>query len=277
MIERIAAALQFDNLDLHSLVDIVLLALITYQLLRLIRGTRSVNVMIALGVLVVLHLLTGPGVMGLNAMHTVLSVVLTYVPLAAIVLFQNQIRRFLSNLGRNPLSAFFPRRADDDLIEEVSLAAAALASKRLGALIVIERDQGLRSFWETGIFLDAALSYDLLMNIFTLRSPLHDGAAIIAEGRIKAASCYLPLTINPSLSRTYGTRHRAAFGISEESDALCVVISEERGVISLVDRGEVLENLDARGLQRALRRSLAGGWNATQRDVALTAAGSADA
>jgi uncharacterized protein (TIGR00159 family) len=281
MLDRIHAALQLHNFDLHSLVDIVILALILYQLLRLIRGTRSVNMMIALGVIVVLHLATSPGALGLNVLHTVLGALLAYVPLAAIVLFQNQIRRFLSEVGRNPLAAFLPRRVEDGIVEEVSLAAASIASKRLGALIVIERSMGLRSFYETGIALDARVSYDLLMNIFTFRSPLHDGAAIIAEGRIKAACCYLPLTMNPSLSRMYGTRHRAAFGITEESDALCVVVSEERGVISLVDRGEVLEHLDAHGLGQALRRALAGGWNEPRsrpsRERMVTAGSTTDA
>jgi len=211
--------------------------------------------------LIVLHLLSSPSVFALNAFHTVLGVLLTYIPLAAIILFQNQIRRFLSTLGRNPLGAFFNRRSDDKLAEEVSLAAASLSSKRLGALIVIERDMGLRTFFETGISIDAEISYDLLMNIFTFRSPLHDGAVIIAEGRIKAACCYLPLTMNPSLSRTYGTRHRAAFGITEESDALVVVVSEERGVVSLVDRGEIVEHLDAKGLQEAIRLAMASGWS----------------
>jgi diadenylate cyclase len=185
-------------------------------------------------------------------------VVLTYVPIAVIVLFQNQIRRFLANLGRNPLVGFRQRPAEANMIEEVALAAASLASKRLGALIVIERDMGLRSFYETGIRLDAEISYDLLMNIFVIRSPLHDGAAIIAEGRIKAASCYLPLTTNPTLSRTYGTRHRAAFGITEESDALAVVVSEERGVISLVEGGTIVEHLDAKSLIQALTAALGG-------------------
>jgi uncharacterized protein (TIGR00159 family) len=256
--DRIYTALQLGNVDAHAVVDILLLAFVLYHLLRLIRGTRSVTIMIALGVLVLLHLLSGPAVFDLNAFHTVLGALLTYIPLAAIILFQNQIRRFLSNLGRNPLSAW-PRRREDTLAEEVSLAAASLASKRLGALIVIERDMGLRSFWETGIALDAETSYDLLMNIFTFRSPLHDGAAIIAEGRIKAASCYLPLTMNATLSRKYGTRHRAAFGITEESDAIAVVVSEERGVISVVDRGEILEDLTAKELQRVLVRALTGG------------------
>ena len=137
-----------------------------------------------------------------------------------------------------------------------SLAAASLASKRLGALIVIERGMGLRSFCDTGIALDALVSYDLLMNIFTRRSPMHDGAVIIADGRIKAASCYLPLTMNASLSRTYGTRHRAAIGITEESDALTIAVSEERGSISLTENGKIREDLDARSLEELLHQAL---------------------
>jgi uncharacterized protein (TIGR00159 family) len=258
MFERLQSALQFQDLGPGALADILLLAFVIYQLILLIRGTRSVNMMIALGVLIALHQLTRPEVLELSAVHTVLGMLLSYIPIAVIVLFQSQIRRFLSNLGRNPLSAFMPRKQDEELIVEVSLAAASMASKRLGALIVLERDMGLRTFYETGIRLDAEVSYDLLMNIFTFRSPLHDGAVIIADGRIKAASCYLPLTMNPTLSRTYGTRHRAAFGITEESDCVAVVVSEERGVISLVDGGEVIEHLDAQGLQAALRRALGG-------------------
>jgi uncharacterized protein (TIGR00159 family) len=206
---------------------------------------------------VLLHLVTGLGPLRLDAVHTLLGTLLLYIPLAIIVLFQNQIRRFLTHMGRNPLVAFRPRREEQGrLIEEISLAAAALASKRVGALIVIERDMGLRTFTETGIVLDAYVSYDLLMNIFSPRTPLHDGAVIIAEGRIKAACCYVPLTMNPSLSRTYGSRHRAAFGIAEESDAVAVVVSEERGVITLVEGRRILENLDARRLAEELRRAL---------------------
>lgn len=258
MLERLYSALHLQEFGLLAIIDILLLAFIIYQLLLLIRGTRSVNMMIALAVLVLVHLITGLQPIRLNAVHTMLGNLLLYVPLAIIVLFQNQIRRFLSHLGRNPLSIFISRREESGLIDEVALAAASLASKRLGALIVIERDMGLRTFYETGIALDAVVSYDLLMNIFTFRSPLHDGAVIIAEGRVKAACCYLPLTMNPSLSRTYGTRHRAAFGITEESDAVVVVVSEERGIVSLVDGGEITEDLDAKGLAEALRRSLGG-------------------
>jgi diadenylate cyclase len=260
MFERIYQGLHIHDLLTSplALVDVLLLAIVIYQLLLLVRGTRSVNMMLALAVLVLFHLVTRPGLLSLNAFHTVLGMLLGYVPIAVIVLFQNQIRRFLANLGKNPLAPFMAGKEQSQLAEEISLAAASLASKRLGALIVIERDMGLRTFYETGIALDARVSYDLLMNIFTFHSPLHDGAAIIAEGRIKAASCYLPLTMNPTLSRMYGTRHRAAFGITEESDALAVVVSEERGVISLVDGAEIVEHLDAKGLQKALIEALGG-------------------
>ncbi len=248
--------MHLTELTLWSVLDILVLAVIIYQLILLIRGTRSLNVLLALLGLVLLWFVTGPGILQMGAVHEALGSLFVYVPLAVIVLFQNQIRKALAILGKNPLAALLPRKVEEDLIEEVTLAAASLASKRLGALIVIEREIGLRSFIETGIQLDAIVSYDLLLNIFTRRSPLHDGAAIIAEGRIKAASCYLPLTISPSLSRTYGTRHRAAIGITEESDALVIVASEERGVLSLAEGGSIREDLDAKGLSVLLHRAL---------------------
>jgi len=201
--------------------------------------------------------LTGPGLIALSAVHSVLGNLLLYIPLAVIVLFQSQIRQALANLGRNPLSVFLPKRMEDNIIEEVSLAAVSLGSRRIGALVVIEREMGLRTFVETGIALDALVSYDLLMNLFTRRSPLHDGAVIIGEGRIKAASCFLPLTTNASLSRTYGTRHRAAIGITEESDAIAVVVSEESGDVSLAVGGAIVKGFDARSLRDALAEALA--------------------
>jgi len=247
-------SLHLQDLGPLALLDILLLAVIIYQLLLLIRGTRSVNMIAAIGTLALFYLLTGPRLLRFNALHSVLGNLLVYIPLAVIVLFQAQIRQALANLGRNPLSALLPRTVEENLIEEVTLASVSLASKRLGALIVIEGQMGLRTFQETGIALDALVSYDLLMNVFTRRSPLHDGAVIIAEGRIKAASCFLPLTTNPSLSRTYGTRHRAAIGITQESDAVAIVVSEERGLVSLAQEGRIQENLDARALREALVR-----------------------
>jgi diadenylate cyclase len=256
MIERLYAALHLPELGLWALIDIAILALLIYQLLLMIRGTRAVNILLALAAVALLYVITGPGLIELNALHSILGSLLFYLPLIVIVLFQNQIRQALAQLGKNPLSSLLPKRPDENLIEEVTLAASALASKRIGALIVIEREMGLRTFAETGIELDALISYDLLMNIFTRRSPLHDGAVVIAEGRIKAASCYLPLTTNPSLSRTFGTRHRAAIGITEESDALAIVVSEERGVVSLAEGGKISGALDAKGLERALTHAL---------------------
>lgn len=256
MIDRLSAVLHVQEFGLLAVADILLLALIIYQLLLLIRGTRAVRIIVGVLGVVFLHFLTRPGLLHMPAVHTVAGNLLLYLPFALIVLFQNQIRQALAGLGRNPITALLPRRRHENLGEEVALAAASLASKRVGALIVIERELGLRAFYETGIALDAVVSYDLLMNIFVRTSPLHDGAAIIAEGRIKAASCYLPLTMDPGLSRAYGTRHRAAIGISEESDAVAVVVSEERGTISLALDGKIVGDLDARGLADQLRAAL---------------------
>ncbi len=255
MLERIVTSLHFHELSLLAVIDILFLALIIYQLLLMIRGTRAMNVLLALVALIFCYVLTGR-LLELRALHAVLGSLLIYVPFAVIVLFQNQIRRALANLGKNPLSVFLPRRVDKNILDELSLAAASLASKRLGALIVIERGIGLRTFSETGIRLDALVSYDLLMNIFTRQSPLHDGAVILVDGRIRAASCYLPLTTNPSLSRMYGTRHRAAIGVTEETDALCIVVSEERGELALAEGGKLTPIADARTLKRALEKAL---------------------
>jgi len=257
MFERVSTALHLQDLRGLALLDIAVLAVIIYQLLILVRGTRAVQMMLGVAGVVVLHLLTGPAVIDLPAVHTVLGSLLLYIPLAVIVLFQNQIRQALMRFGRNPIAALIPRRRYQDIVEEVSLAAVTLASKRWGALIVLERFSGLRAFSQTGIKLESVVSYDLLVNLFTPGSPLHDGAVVIADGRIKAAACYLPLTANPSLSRTYGTRHRAAIGITEESDAIAVVVSEERGVVSLCEDGRIVEDLNARKLTERLTAALA--------------------
>ena len=256
MLERLSAAVHIQELNGQALLDVLVLSVIIYQLLLLIRGTRAVQMMVGVVALAVAHFLTRPGLFHLPAVHTVLGDLLLYIPFAVIVLFQNPIRQALARVGRNPLSALMPRPRHENLADEIALAAVSLASKRLGALIVVERELGLRAFYETGIALDALVSYDMLLNIFTYGSPLHDGAVILSEGRIRAAACYLPLTTAPSLSRTYGTRHRAAIGITEESDALAVVVSEERGVVSLAEGGRIVEDLDAQGLAERLRAAL---------------------
>jgi diadenylate cyclase len=255
--ERLYTALHLQELTPRGLLDIFILAVLIYQLLLLIRGTRSVNILLAMAVLLLLWLITAPGLFELNAVHSVLGNLLVFVPFAVLILFQAQIRQALANLGTNPFSAFLPKSVEHGLIDEVALAAAALSSKRVGALIVIARDMGLRTFCETGISLDALVSYDLMMNIFIRRSALHDGAVVIEGGRIKAASCFLPLTTRPSLSRSYGTRHRAAIGITEESDALAVIVSEETGGISLAVGGHIIEGLNAQTLRDHLEEQLA--------------------
>jgi diadenylate cyclase len=256
MLERLSAAVHLQELSGLGFLDVLVLAVIIYQLLLLIRGTRAVQMMVGVVALVVAHFLTRPGLINLPAVHAVLGTLLLYIPFAVVVLFQNPIRQALARVGRNPIAALIPRPRHENLAEEIALASVSLASKRLGALIVIERELGLRAFYETGIAMDALISYDLLLNIFTYGSPLHDGAAILSEGRIKAAACYLPLTMDPSLSRTYGTRHRAAIGITEESDALAVVVSEERAIVSLAEGGRIVEDLDAHGLAERLRLAL---------------------
>src|SRR5262245_45032488 len=180
MLGRLVSALHLQNLGRPALVDVAVLAVLIYQLLLMLRGTRAARMIFGVVALVLVHFLTGPALFSLPAVHSVLGTMLLYIPFAVIVLFQNPIRQALTRVGRNPLSALLPRPRHEILAEEIALAAASLASKRLGALVVIERELGLRAFVETGISLDALVSYDLLLNIFTRGSPLHDGAVIVA-------------------------------------------------------------------------------------------------
>jgi len=257
MLERFANAVHVHDVNVLALLDILILAAIIYQILLLIRGSRAVHMIVGVIALLLLHVLTRPGLLYLPAVHAVLGDLLLYIPLAVIVLFQNQIRQVLARVGRNPLGALLSRKTHDNVVEELALAAVSLASKRLGALIVIERELGLRAFSETGITLDAYVSYDLIVSIFQRTAPLHDGAVVIVGSRIRAACAYLPLTTNPNLSRTYGTRHRAAIGITEESDAVAIVVSEQRGCVSFCEGGRIVEDLDATGLTTYLETALA--------------------
>lgn len=231
--------------------DIVIVAYVFYRLLLLIRGTRAVRM--AVGLIVLFFFNIGARQLGLRTVDFLLSNVFTYIVFAIIVLFQSEIRRALSNLGRTPFFRALQRRAAEEPFEDVVTAATAMASDRRGAIVVIERQVGLRNYIEGGIELDAAVSYDLLVSIFHPDSPLHDGAVIIQDGRLAAAACFLPLTLNPRLSRDLGSRHRAAIGITEETDAVAVVVSEETGTISLVVDGRITRRVDAAALRRKLR------------------------
>src|SRR5436309_3816591 len=245
MSHTIFQLLHIDRFGWRSLVDILVLTVIIYQLLRIFRGTRAFRMLYGILVLVIAYILTEPGrMLALPTVNRVLGALLLFTPLAIVVLFQNHIRRMLAIVGSNPLAGFTRTPAAEKIIEEIVLAAATLSSKRHGALIVLEREQGLRTFAETGIEIDAAVSYDLLTTIFMPHTPLHDGAVVIADGRIRAASCFLPLTTGPRLSHEYGSRHRAAIGTTEETDAIAVVVSEESGAISLVREGRITRGLE---------------------------------
>jgi diadenylate cyclase len=233
--------LQRPPVTFWDVVDIMIVSLIIYELLKLIRGTHAVQMGLGITVLVGMFYLSRG--FQLETLNWLIRNVVGYVVFAAIVLMQGDIRRALVHIGRAPFFRLFRRldgaTADDDVIEELMVAANSLAAKRTGALIVVERSIGLRNYIESGIPLDARLTYDLLVSIFQPTSPLHDGAVIVQGDRVAAAACFLPLTINPRLSRELGSRHRAALGVTEENDAVAVVVSEETGVISLAINGEI--------------------------------------
>ena len=235
-----------------DVVDILIVSLLIYEALKLIKGTRAMQ-MAAGGVLVLLLFYISQ-LFPLQTVSWLIRNVLAYVVIAAIVLFQSDIRRALSHIGRAPFFRYFARsERAQETIEEVMTAAGLLAGSRTGAIIVFERVIGLRNYVESGIPLDAAVSYDLLTTIFKPGTPLHDGAVIIAEDRIAAAACFLPLTVNPKLDRDLGTRHRAAIGLTEESDAVAVIVSEERGEISLSLRGRIERRLSTEALRTRLQ------------------------
>ncbi len=233
--------LQRPPVTFWDAVDILVVSVIVYEVLKLIRGTHAVQM--ALGVAVIVGMFYLSRGFQLETLNWLIRNVVGYIVFAAIVLMQGDIRRALVNLGRARVFQVFRRLdrpvADDDVVEELVVATTTLAAKRTGAIIVIERSIGLRNYIEGGIPLDARLTYDLLVSIFQPTAPLHDGAVIVQGDRVAAAACFLPLTVNPRLSRELGSRHRAAIGITEENDAVVIVVSEESGVISLVLNGDI--------------------------------------
>ncbi|MDY7094914.1 MAG: diadenylate cyclase CdaA [Acidobacteriota bacterium] len=240
----------WSQVTLRDAVDILVVAAILYNLLLLVRRTRAVQMLLGLGFLIILFGVAE--LFELPALQTVLGNLPILLPVAVIVLFQSEIRRALASVGRNPFWGMSKQENVAPTFDEVVLAATTLASRRIGALIVFEREEGLRNYVENGIELDARLTFDLLMTIFIPTTPLHDGAVILQDDRIAAAACFLPLTPNPELSKEYGTRHRAALGISEETDAVAVVVSEEKGRISLAVDGRMIPDLDSKSLRNEL-------------------------
>jgi diadenylate cyclase len=221
---------------LTDVVDILLVAFLIYQLLLIIRGRRAAHVLVGLCILAAIY---GVAVwVKLDVLRTILATLAPYTAIALIVMFQSELRRMLARLGRRPFLGIsqLERR---EVAQEILLAITNLAQKKIGALIVVERKIGLRTFVESGVNLDAAISRDLLCAIFHPGGALHDGAVIIQGDRIASAACFLPLTTNPMLVTELGTRHRAALGITEESDCFSVIVSEETGRISIAAFGEI--------------------------------------
>jgi diadenylate cyclase len=235
-----------------DLLDIVIVSIAIYESLKLIRGTRAVQMVIGSALFVLLFYVSRW--LQLETVNWVVRNIVGYVVFAAIVLFQTDIRRTLSHFGRTPFVRYFTNPDDEDeSVDEIMDAAQWLAGHRTGALIVIEREIGLRNYIESGIPLDATLTYDLLVTVFQPSSPLHDGAVIVQGDRVAAAACFLPLTVKPGFSRELGTRHRAAIGLTEENDAIAVVVSEETGTISIAMDGALERSLDAAQLRARLR------------------------
>lgn len=248
--------IQQVGVHVSDLVDFLIVFLIVYELLKLVRGTRAVPM--AFGVVVIAMLYQLAHWLELRIVQTILRYALNYSPIAIIVLFQSEIRAALTHIGktlRNPMSLRERATANQGNFDEIVLAATTLASRKIGALVVFEREVGMQNLIDAGVRLDAAMTYDLLVTIFDPHTPLHDGAVIVRNDRIAAAGCFLPLTLNPRLSKELGTRHRAAIGITEDGDAVAVVVSEETGTISFVSGGQITRNLDAARLRDALKRA----------------------
>jgi len=218
-------------------IDILIVALPIYQLIMVVRGTRAAHVLAGIGVLLLVYAFSAWA--GLELLRSILATVVPYTAIALIVLFQSELRRTLARIGRRRWLGFGGELQRRESTEDILLALSRLSQQRIGALIVLERDMGLRTFIESGVALDASLSRDLLLSIFQPGGALHDGAVIVQGDRVAAAACFLPISMNPVIARKLGTRHRAAIGITEDADCLALVASEETGRISVAAFGEL--------------------------------------
>lgn len=246
------------NITLFDLIDISIVAYLFYKLYYLIKETRAEQLI--KGILVLILSLQVSGLLQLQVVHWILQRTMTLGIMALLIVFQPELRRALEHIGR---TKFFVKNSQgpqkktvDNIIAEVKAASAVMSKKKTGALIVFERGTGLNEIIRTGTYLDATLSRQLIINIFEPNTPLHDGAVIIRGERIKAAGCFLPLTENEELNQEVGTRHRAALGMSEKSDSIAMIISEETGQISIAENGKLYKDLSSQSLDIYLRRSL---------------------
>lgn len=234
----------------RAALDICLTAFVIYQFIVIVRGRRSAAILAGLLVLVCIYVLSVYA--NLELLRTFLATLAPYTVFGLIVMFQSEIRRLLARIGQQRLIGFGSRLHRRETVEEILLAVQQLSQQKIGALIVVEREVGLRTFVESGIPLDANVSRDLLLAIFYPGSAMHDGAVIVQGDRVAAAACFLPLTMNPELSRFLGTRHRAGIGITEETDCISVIVSEETGRISVAARNEIEYNVSLDRVEQRL-------------------------
>jgi diadenylate cyclase len=236
-----------------SVIDILLVALIIYEFLALIRGTRAALILVGISVVVLSSYVSR--LADLVALNWLIARILPYTVFALIIIFAPEIREGLARLGKR-LTMARSSGAAADAYDDIVMAANLFSQNQTGALMVIEREIGLRTYIESGVRLDAQLSYDLLATVFRPSAPLHDGAVIIQQDRIAAAACFLPLSMNPVLSTQLGTRHRAGIGITEETDAIAVIVSEETGSMSVAVAGTIDRDLSAEQLRERMEKLL---------------------
>ncbi|MBM3788253.1 MAG: TIGR00159 family protein [Acidobacteria bacterium] len=241
---------QLSRFTPTAAIDILLTAIIIYQCIMIVRGRRSAAMLAGLLILVFVYL--GAVYAKLELLRTLLATLAPYTAFAFIVMFQSEIRRLLARIGQRRVIGWTSRLHRRETVEELLLAIQQLAQQQIGALIVVEREVGLRTFVESGVALDANVSRDLLLAIFHPGSAMHDGAVIVQGDRVAAAACFLPLTMNPELMRNLGTRHRAAIGITEEADCVALIVSEETGRISVAYRSEIEYNVTINRVQDVL-------------------------
>jgi uncharacterized protein (TIGR00159 family) len=234
-------------------IDIGILTFLVYRLLQILRGSRAIQMILGLAVILVAY--ASSRALGLFTLSWIIDNFLGSIILVIIVIFQSDIRRALTQVGTAPLLGATERALQkrEDIIEEVCQAATTLATKRFGGLIVVQREVGLNEYMEIGTRLDARVSRELIESVFQPHSPIHDGALVIQKRRVTAVRCLLPLSTNPRLKGSWGTRHRAAIGVTEETDAVAVVVSEQEGKAALVVGGNVTENMDGAALRTTLR------------------------
>lgn len=239
-----------SSLRLIDLLDVGIVAFIVYRVLLLIKGTRAMQMLTGLGILGIGFYLSS--MFELFTTHWLFSYFFDYLILIIIVLFQDDLRRALTHMGKNPFFSTASAEEEREMVDDIARAATRLAKEKIGALIVIERETGLKNFIDTGSRVDSRVKAELIYSIFVPNSPIHDGALIIRGGRIAAAGCFLPLSKDPNIDKRYGTRHRAALGITEDSDALVVLVSEEAGEAHLVKNGKITTNLTEQELIQSL-------------------------